>query len=124
MAKPARQAEPPLLGDALAAAHVPVLGRINATAVADGGDFVCLTTALCWAPEATEHGIKAVEVPHVEYLIMACNVLVARPRVVAMVDGSPRTRSALEAAGCEVHVYGGPTCLTAPLWRTQTLHAG
>jgi arginine deiminase len=47
--------------------------------------------------------------------------------VVVMVAGNPRTRAALEAAGCEVHVYegseislkgdGGPTCLTAPILR-------
>jgi arginine deiminase len=44
-----------------------------------------------------------------------------------MVDGNSRTRAALESAGCEVHCYdgseislkgdGGPTCLTAPVWR-------
>jgi arginine deiminase len=44
-----------------------------------------------------------------------------------MVNGKPRTRAALEAAGCQVHGYdgseislkgdGGPTCLTAPIWR-------
>jgi arginine deiminase len=58
---------------------------------------------------------------------MGCNVLAVRPRVVVLVDGNSRTRAALEAHGCETHVYdgsevsvkgdGGPTCLTAPLWR-------
>lgn len=58
---------------------------------------------------------------------MACNVLAVSPRVVVMLDGNPATRDALERRGCQVHVYdgseislkgdGGPTCLTAPLWR-------
>jgi arginine deiminase len=58
---------------------------------------------------------------------MGCNVLAVAPRRVVMADGNPRTRAALESAGCEVHVYdgseislkgdGGPTCLTAPIWR-------
>jgi arginine deiminase len=58
---------------------------------------------------------------------MAGNVLAVRPGVVVMVAGNPRTRAALESAGCEVHVYdgseisvkgvGGPTCLTAPILR-------
>jgi N-dimethylarginine dimethylaminohydrolase len=44
-----------------------------------------------------------------------------------MVDGNPKTKSALEAAGCRVIVYegneisikggGGPTCLTRPVSR-------
>ncbi len=63
-----------------------------------------------------------------EYATMACNVLAVRPRLLVMVDGNPVTRAALEAAGCEVHSYdgseiplkgdGGPTCLTAPIWRS------
>jgi len=58
---------------------------------------------------------------------MGCNVLAVEPRRVLMVDGNPRTRAALESVGCEVHAYdgseislkgdGGPTCLTAPIWR-------
>jgi N-dimethylarginine dimethylaminohydrolase len=56
-----------------------------------------------------------------------CNVLAVRPGVVVMADSAPRTRSTLEKAGVEVHVYaaaqvnrgdGGPTCLTRPLLRT------
>jgi N-dimethylarginine dimethylaminohydrolase len=56
-----------------------------------------------------------------------CNVLAVEPRRVVMVAGNPRTRAALESDGCEVHEYdarrspsrgdGGPTCLTAPIWR-------
>ena len=72
-------------------------------------------------------GVTVVPVDDEEYLSMGCNVLAVRPRVTVLVDGNPRTRAALEAHGCETHVYhgsdvsvkgdGGPTCLTAPLWR-------
>ncbi len=53
-------------------------------------------------------------------------MLAVRPGVLVMTDDNPRTRRALEQAGCEVHTYtaaqvnrgdGGPTCLTRPLWR-------
>lgn len=72
-------------------------------------------------------GIGTVAIDEEEYLTMGCNVLAVRPRQVVMVDGNPRTRAALEKHGCETHTYdgsevsvkgdGGPTCLTAPLWR-------
>jgi dimethylargininase len=193
MAKPARQAEPGLLGAALSAAGVPVLTRLAGPARADGGDFIWLDRrtllaghslrtnlaarsqlsitlaaegvtlehvdlpydrgpghvlhlmsiispvagdlAVVYLPLApvplvetlAERGITIVPVPAEEYETMACNVLAVRPRVVVMLDGNPRTRAALEAEGCEVHVYdgseislkgdGGPTCLTAPIWR-------
>jgi len=42
MAKPGRRAEPPLLGEALRAAAVPVLARLTGPARADGGDFIWL----------------------------------------------------------------------------------
>ena len=42
MAKPARMAEPALLGAALSAAGVPVVARLAGTARADGGDFIWL----------------------------------------------------------------------------------
>jgi N-dimethylarginine dimethylaminohydrolase len=74
-----------------------------------------------------ERGITVAEVPDDEYPSMACNVLAVAPRVVVMLDGNPATRKSLERHGCQVHVYygsevslkgdGGPTCLTAPLWR-------
>ncbi len=74
-----------------------------------------------------ERGIQVVPVDGDEYQTMGCNVLAVEPRKVVVVDGNPRTRAALEAAGCEVHAYdgseislkgdGGPTCLTAPVWR-------
>jgi dimethylargininase len=77
--------------------------------------------------ELADRQVTVVPVPEHEYLTMACNVLPVRPGVVVMLDGNPATRTALERHGCEVHVYagseisikgdGGPTCLTAPIWR-------
>jgi dimethylargininase len=73
-----------------------------------------------------ERGIRRIPVDADEYETIACNVLAVRPGVVVVADGNPRTRRALEAAGCEVHAYaaselskgdGGPTCLTRPLLR-------
>jgi len=71
--------------------------------------------------------VRVVAVDADEYETMGCNVLAVEPRRVLMVDGNPRTRTALESAGCEVTCYdgseislkgdGGPTCLTAPIWR-------
>jgi dimethylargininase len=71
--------------------------------------------------------IRLIEVPDDEFPTLGCNVLAVRPGVVIVADGNPRTRSALEAAGCEVHGYpateigingsGGPTCLTRPILR-------
>jgi N-dimethylarginine dimethylaminohydrolase len=72
-------------------------------------------------------GVRLVEVPEEEFATLGCNVLAVRPGVVIMAEGNPRTRAALEAAGCEVHTYaageigingsGGPTCLTRPILR-------
>ena len=77
--------------------------------------------------ELATRGVRIVPVAEPEYETMACNVLAVRPGVVVMIDGNPQTRKALEAAGCDVHVYdgsevsikgdGGPTCLTQPLLR-------
>ena len=193
MAKPARAAEPPLLGTALEAAGVPVIGRLAGSARADGGDIIWLDErtllvgrsyrtnaegvrqlreilategvtvgsadlphdrgpdhvlhlmsvispvaddlAVVYPPlapvplmeELAARGVRIVAVQRDEYDTMACNVLAVRPGVVVMLNGNPRTRSALETAGCEVHGYdgseislkgdGGPTCLTAPLLR-------
>jgi N-dimethylarginine dimethylaminohydrolase len=74
-----------------------------------------------------ERGVAVVAVDADEYETMGANVLAVSPRRVVMVDGNSRTRAALESAGCEVHCYdgseislkgdGGPTCLTAPVWR-------
>ncbi len=72
-------------------------------------------------------GITLIEVPDPEYDSMGANVLATAPRRVIMLEGNPRTRAALEAAGAEVQIYegseislkgsGGPTCLTRPLVR-------
>ena len=92
--------------------------------------------ALVYAPllpvpfrqELLLRGIELVEVPDEEFTTQGCNVLAVAPRVVVAVDGNPRTRRKLEAAGVEVHLYrgaeislkggGGPTCLTRPLERS------
>ncbi len=72
-------------------------------------------------------GVRTLAVPEDEFATLGCNVLAVRPGVVVVADGNPRTRAALEAAGCEVHAYaareiglngsGGPTCLTRPVLR-------
>lgn len=76
-----------------------------------------------------EIGLRFVEVPDEEFDSMGCNVLALGPRKCLMVEGNPRTRKALEKAGCEVLTYtgdeisikggGGPTCLTRPLQRLK-----
>ena len=196
MAKPARAAEPALLGAALEAVGVPVTARLTGAARADGGDFIWLDErtvlagrsyrtnaeglrqfarilaaegaglervdlphdrgpghvlhlmslispvaddlAVVYPPLApvalmqtlAERGIRIVPVDAEEYQTMGCNVLAVEPRRVLMLNGNPRTRAALESAGCQVHGYdgseislkgdGGPTCLTAPIWRSAT----
>lgn len=72
-------------------------------------------------------GFSLVEVPDEEFDSMGTNVLALSPRRCVMLAGNPRTRAALERAGCEVLEYqgdeisvkgaGGPTCLTRPLRR-------
>jgi dimethylargininase len=72
-------------------------------------------------------GVATVEVPTEEYDSLGCNVLALGPRVALALDGNPKTRRRLEAAGVDVRVYrgeelslkgdGGPTCLTRPLLR-------
>jgi N-dimethylarginine dimethylaminohydrolase len=72
-------------------------------------------------------GFSLVEVPDEEFDTMGTNVLALSPRRCVMLAGNPRTRAALERAGCEVLEYrgdeisvkgaGGPTCLTRPLAR-------
>ncbi|HEX5474996.1 MAG TPA: arginine deiminase family protein [Vicinamibacterales bacterium] len=74
-----------------------------------------------------ERGVSLVEVPDEEFDTMGANVLAVGPRRCVIIDGNPRTRMRLEAAGAEVFVYegteislkggGGPTCLTRPLER-------
>jgi N-dimethylarginine dimethylaminohydrolase len=194
MAKPARRAEPGHAADELERLGVPVLGTLDAPAVADGGDRFWLddvmmaiglgyrtnragaeAVARLVAPEGI--GVEAYDMPHdrgpgsvlhlqsflsavtdellvvyeplapvrlledlrargfdwiaidhEDFLAMGCNVLAVRPGVVVMCDASDGVRRALDRRGVEVHVYegselsvkgdGGPTCLTAPLWRS------
>ncbi len=74
-----------------------------------------------------DRGIGLVEVPIEELDTQGPNVLALGPRVALALDGSPRTRRRMEAAGVDVRTYegweisrkgdGGPTCLTRPLER-------
>ncbi len=74
-----------------------------------------------------QRGYQLVEVPDEEFETMGCNILALAPRECLMVDGNPKTKTALENAGCKVMVYkgedisvkggGGPTCLTRPIYR-------
>jgi len=58
---------------------------------------------------------------------LSLNVLPTTPRDVIMVAGFPKTKAAMEAAGCRVQTFeadalciaceGGPTCLTRPILR-------
>jgi N-dimethylarginine dimethylaminohydrolase len=76
-----------------------------------------------------DRGLRLIEVADDEFETMACNVLALEPGRCLMLDGNPRTRERLEAAGVEVLVYGGeeisrkgeggPTCLTRPLLRQR-----
>lgn len=77
--------------------------------------------------ELIERGFTLVEVPEAEFDSMGCNVLALAPRVCLIVKGNPKTKAALEQAGCKVIEYegaeisvkggGGPTCLTRPIDR-------
>lgn len=77
--------------------------------------------------ELLQRGFQLVEVPDEEFESMGCNVLAIAPRKCLMVKGNPKTKMALEQAGCEVFEYegeeisvkggGGPTCLTRPFQR-------
>ncbi|WP_274630511.1 dimethylarginine dimethylaminohydrolase family protein [Arvimicrobium flavum] len=76
------------------------------------------------------HGIKLVEGDAGEFAAshgLSLNVLPTAPRQVIAVAGFPRTKAAMEAAGCSVRTFeadalciaceGGPTCLTRPVLR-------
>ena len=75
-------------------------------------------------------GIKLIVAPADEFAAsngLSLNVLPTSPRKVIMVAGFPKTKAAMEAAGCSVETFeadalciaceGGPTCLTGPVWR-------
>lgn len=77
--------------------------------------------------ELLERGFRFVEVPDEEFATQGANVLALAPGRCLALEGNPRTRDRLEAAGIEVLTYGGaeisakglggPTCLTRPLER-------
>jgi N-dimethylarginine dimethylaminohydrolase len=192
MAKEARTPEPALLSAALEARGIPVAGRLEGAAVADGGDLLWLDEAtlavgrgyrtnaeahrqlaavlaregvevrsfdlphdrgpahvlhllslvspvaddlaavfeplapVALLEELDERGVRRIAIDPDEVESQGCNLLAVRPGVVVLADGNPRARRALEAAGCDVHVYaaselnkgdGGPTCLTRPVLR-------
>ncbi len=75
-------------------------------------------------------GIRLVEGDAEEFRAsngLSLNVLPTAPREVIAVAGFPKTKAAMEAAGCEVKTFeadalciaceGGPTCLTRPVLR-------
>jgi dimethylargininase len=77
-----------------------------------------------------EWGITLIEAPADEFHAsngLSLNVLPVRPNEVIMVAGFPKTKAAMEAAGCKVETFeadalciaceGGPTCLTRPVLR-------
>jgi dimethylargininase len=74
-----------------------------------------------------EHGWRLVEIPENEFETMGCNVLALAPGKCLALAGNAGTKARLEASGCEVFTYegqeislnryGGPTCLTRPIWR-------
>jgi N-dimethylarginine dimethylaminohydrolase len=77
-----------------------------------------------------ERGITMIVAPEEEFAAsngLNLNVLPISPKKVIMVEGFPKTRQAMEAAGCEVETFpadalciaceGGPTCLTRPVLR-------
>jgi dimethylargininase len=77
--------------------------------------------------ELERRAVRLVEVSEEEFATMGPNVLALGPRVALALEGNPRTRAAMEAAGVDVRTYigdeisrkgdGGPTCLTRPLVR-------
>ncbi|MBB3976153.1 N-dimethylarginine dimethylaminohydrolase [Rhizobium azooxidifex] len=75
-------------------------------------------------------GIRLIEAPADEFRAsngLSLNVLPVHPNEVIMVAGFPKTKAAMEAAGCVVETFeadalciaceGGPTCLTRPVLR-------
>lgn len=75
-------------------------------------------------------GFELIEAPYDEFEesnTLSLNLLATEPGRCIMVEGFPKTRQALEAAGIEVRVFdgtalcvgceGGPTCMTRPILR-------
>lgn len=80
--------------------------------------------------DLTARGWTLLQAPAEEFAAsngLNLNVLMLAPRDVVMVEGFPRTRALMEAAGCRVQTFagdalciaceGGPTCLTRPVLR-------
>ena len=80
--------------------------------------------------DLTDAGWTLIHAPEAEFHAsqgLSLNVLMLEPFDVVMIDGFPRTRAALERAGCRVQRFsgdalciaceGGPTCLTRPVLR-------
>jgi N-dimethylarginine dimethylaminohydrolase len=76
-------------------------------------------------------GIRLIEAPAEEFHAsngLSLNVLPTRPYQVIAVGGFPRSKAAMEDAGCTVETFeadalciaceGGPTCLSRPIWRS------
>lgn len=73
-------------------------------------------------------GISWFTVSEKEMLTQGSNILAVRPNVVVLAAGNPEIESKLKSAGIEVHLFtgnnvavkgdGGPTCMTAPLFRS------
>ena len=85
-----------------------------------------------WLPttllrELEARGIRLIDADPGEIATQGNNILVLRPRVVALTAGNPRTEATLHDAGVTVHRFagqalcvegtGGPTCLCFDLWR-------
>lgn len=74
-------------------------------------------------------GITWLTVDESELITQGGNILTVRPNVVVLAAGNPKIEARLQARNIEVHLFhgenvavrgdGGPTCLTAPLRRTQ-----
>jgi dimethylargininase len=189
--KPGRRGEPNAVAADLRAAGIPIVGRLEPPATAEGGDMLWLDPhtllvgrsyrtndagiarlrallrgmdvlafdlphlagpaeclhlmslispldrdlAVAYRPLMpvrlvgllAEHGVELISVPDEEFPTMGPNVLALAPRVALALEGNPRTRRLMEAAGIDVRTYrgdeisrkgdGGPTCLTRPLVR-------
>ena len=74
-------------------------------------------------------GISWFTVSEKEMLTQGSNILAVKPNVVVLASGNPEIENKLRTAGIEVHLFagenvavkgdGGPTCLTAPLFRIK-----
>ncbi|MDP9010785.1 MAG: arginine deiminase family protein [Pseudomonadota bacterium] len=76
-------------------------------------------------------GIRLIEAPSDEFHAsngLSLNVLPTEPKKLIAVAGFPKTKAAMQAAGCSVETFeadalciaceGGPTCLTRPIFRS------